>query len=106
MFFLIRCCCSVCDLSDLEFFVCFVFEGFGLALFFFYEQCMVAEHCFDVREIVQVFCLSAKKGFLSVPSVGINDGCPCCSRQVFEFEDIPSGRLRGNTHALYQCGFA
>lgn len=24
---------------------------------------MVAEHCFDVREIVQVFCLSAKKGF-------------------------------------------
>lgn len=63
MFFLIMCCCcSVFDLSDLEFFVCFVLEGLGLALFF-YEQCMVAEHCFDVREIVQVFRLSAKKGF-------------------------------------------
>lgn len=62
MFFLIICCCSVCDLSDLEFFVCLVFEGLGLDLFS-YEQCMVAEHCFDVREIVQVFCLSAKKGF-------------------------------------------
>lgn len=84
--------------QTLSFLFVLFLRGWGWPCFFFYEQCMVAEHCFDVREIVQVFCLSAKKGFLSVPSVGINDGCPCCSRQVFEFEDIPGARVSFSFH--------
>lgn len=98
VFFLIMCCCcSVRDLSDLEFFVCFVFEGLGLALFFLWtvHGSWTLFWCQRDSPSVLSFC---QERILSVPSVGINDSCLCCSRQVFEFEHIPGARVSFSFH--------